>query len=92
MPSGMDDPVDSQIIRQVLEGHVNAFEILLKRYQRQVFKIVGGHVPRDMVPEVASEVFVRAYIALPGYAARNTFGSWLTGIAVRSCYDYWRKE
>ena len=88
----MDDLVDSQIIRQVLEGQVDAFEILLKRYQHQVFQIVGGHVPRAMVPEVASEVFIRAYKALPGYEGRNTFGSWLTGIAVRCCCDYWRKE
>jgi DNA-directed RNA polymerase specialized sigma24 family protein len=55
--------------------------------QHQVFKIVSGHVPREMVPEVASEVFIRTYLALPGYEGRNTFGSWLTGIAVRCCYN-----
>ncbi len=92
MPNRLDDLVDSQIIRQVLDGNVDAFEILLKRYQPQVFKIVSGHVPREMVPEVASEVFVRAYLSLPGYRARSTFGSWLAGIAVRCCHDYWRRQ
>ena len=92
MPNQIEDLNDSQIIRQVLEGKVAVFEILLKRYQALVFKIVGGHVPREMVPEVAGEIFVRAYMALPGYEARKPFGSWLTGIAVRCCSDYWRKQ
>ncbi|MBI5584217.1 MAG: RNA polymerase sigma factor [Deltaproteobacteria bacterium] len=83
---------ESRIIRQVLQGRVEDFEILLQRYQARVFQVVSGHVPPGVVSEVAGEVFVRAYLALPEYEARSTFDRWLTGIAVRCCCDYWRKH
>jgi RNA polymerase sigma-70 factor (ECF subfamily) len=92
MPNRIEALEESRIIRQVLQGRVEDFEILLHRYQARVFQVVSRHVPRDMVSEVAGEVFFRAYRALPEYEARSTFGRWLTGIAVRCCYDYWRKN
>ena len=34
---------------------------------------------------------MRAYRALPTFRGESDFGKWLSAIAVRSCYDYWRK-
>jgi RNA polymerase sigma-70 factor, ECF subfamily len=71
-------------------GDVDLFEELLMRYQEQVGRIVAGHVPREMVDEVAHDVFVRAYTSLPTYSFRTPFSHWLSTIAVRTCYDAWR--
>jgi RNA polymerase sigma-70 factor (ECF subfamily) len=84
-------PSDDEIVRQVLDGNVNAFEALLKRHSVQVLKIVQRHVPHADVEETAQEAFVRAYRSLPTYRGKNDFSRWLSAIAVRSCYDYWRK-
>jgi len=83
---------DDQIIRRVLAGHVNAFEVLLQRYRSLVFGIVIKHVPPESIEEVAQDVFVRAYQALPGYAAKGSFSRWLRTLAVRSCCDFWRNR
>jgi RNA polymerase sigma-70 factor, ECF subfamily len=88
----VDEPNDSEIIRRVAAGQLNAFEVLLHRYRALVFGIVAKHVPAESTEEVAQEVFVRAYQALPGYAARSSFARWLTTLAVRSCYDFWRNH
>jgi RNA polymerase sigma-70 factor, ECF subfamily len=87
-----DEPDDDEIIRRVVTGHVNAFEVLLQRYRSLVFGIVIRHVPPDSTEDVAQEVFVRAYQSLPIYAAKSSFSRWLTTIAVRSCCDFWRKH
>jgi RNA polymerase sigma-70 factor, ECF subfamily len=71
-------------------GDVDCFEELLMRYQEHVGRIVAGHVPREMVDEVAHDVFVRAYTSLPTYSFRTPFSHWLSTIAVRSCYNVWR--
>jgi RNA polymerase sigma-70 factor (ECF subfamily) len=84
-------PTDSQIVGQVLEGYVNAFESLLKRHGDLVLKIVRKHVPRNDVEETTQEVFVRAYQSLPSFQGKGDFRHWLSSIAVRTCYDYWRK-
>jgi len=84
-------PSDDEIVRQVLDGNVNAFEALLKRHSVRVLKIVQRHVPHEDVEETAQETFVRAYRSLPTYRGKSDFSRWLSAIAVRSCYDYWRK-
>ena len=81
---------DEEVIRRVVAGEVDLFEELLLRYQEHVGRIVAGHVPQEMVEEVAHDVFVRAYTSLPTYSFRTPFSHWLSTIAVRSCYDVWR--
>jgi len=39
---------------------------------------------------VAQIVFVKAYQSLSTYKRESPFKNWLSSIAVRSCYDYWR--
>lgn len=83
-------PDDLQIIERVLRGDVDRFAELITRYQPHVTKIVSRHVPPDRVEEIAHDVFVRAYTGLAGYSATVPFEHWLSGIAVRACYDFWR--
>jgi RNA polymerase sigma-70 factor (ECF subfamily) len=83
---------DIEIVRQVVDGYVNAFELLLKRYQHHVLKIVKKHVPTDQIEETAHDVFVRAYQSLPTFKNTSNFEHWLAAIAVRTCYDFWRKQ
>jgi RNA polymerase sigma-70 factor (ECF subfamily) len=83
---------DAEIVRQVIAGNVNAFEHLLKRYQGHVLTIVKKHMPYDQVEEVAQDVFVRAYQSLPSFKKDDSFKGWLSTIAVRTCYDFWRKH
>ena len=92
MQNQTDATSDTEIIRHVISGDVNAFETLVKRYQSHVFSIVGRHVPKDMADDVAHDVFVRAYSGLAGFAEKSGFKSWLSGIAIRACYDFWRKK
>jgi len=57
----------------------------------RVSKIVQRHIPRKDVEEIAQETFVRAYRSLQTFRGKSDFSQWLSAIAVRSCYDYWRK-
>jgi len=82
---------DSVVIRSVLEGDVNAFEILLRRYQGYVASIVSRHAPKDKIPELAHEVFVRAFQSLKTFRGGQSFRHWLAKITVRCCYDFWRE-
>lgn len=83
---------DTAVIREILDGNVDAFELLMERYQGYVFGIATKHVPRDRIQEVAHETFVRAYQSLKTFRAKTPFKHWLARIAVRSCYDFWREH
>jgi RNA polymerase sigma-70 factor (ECF subfamily) len=84
-------PSDADIIRQILDGNVNAFESLVTRYEVLVLKIVKKHVPPEEVEEAVQNAFVRAYRSLPTFKGKSPFSQWLASIAIRECYDYWRR-
>jgi len=92
MRNQLTRPSDAEIIRRIIDGDVNSFEHLLKRYQNYVLRIVTKHIPYNEVEEMSQEVFVRAYQALPGFKQEGSFRQWLSAIAVRTCYDFWRKR
>jgi len=89
---GVQTPVsdDLEIIQRVLQGEIDCFAELIARYRQHVARIVTRHVPGDRVAEVAHDVFVRAYGGLAGFAGQAPFEHWLSSIAVRTCYHFWR--
>lgn len=83
---------DDNIIASILSGNTDDFEILLKRYKAYIFGIVSKHVPPEHVEDAAHEVFIRIYESLRTYKAEAPLRHWISKIAVRYCYDFWRKQ
>ncbi len=81
---------DAEIIDRVLQGETDRFADLIVRYRPHVLHIVSGHVPADRVSEVAHDVFVRTYRSLSRFSGQVPFDHWLSRLAVRTCYDFWR--
>lgn len=86
------DTEDRDIVQRVLAGEVEAFAPLMERYQNYVLAIVHRHAPTDQVEELSQEVFIKAFQSLAGWRQAGHFRAWLSVIAVRACYDYWRKH
>ena len=94
-----DDPLpakssshESELVRRVRQGETERFADLIDRYQDHVARIVGRRVPADRAREIVHEVFVKAYVNLAQFSESVPFGHWLAGIAVRTCYDFWRER
>ncbi len=83
---------DNDLIHRILAGEVDAFEPLLLKYKASVTEVVKRHVPYPQVAAIVHEVFIRAYQSLPGYKSQSSFAHWLSVIAVRTCYDFWRQQ
>jgi RNA polymerase sigma-70 factor (ECF subfamily) len=74
---------DGFLIRQTLSGNRNAFRLLVVRYQRPIFRFLGGFaVEPAVVEELAQETFLRAYRSLSAFdSSKSAFSSWLFTIA-----------
>ena len=83
---------DAEAVRKVLDGDLDSFEILVERYKKLVFSVVGRRVPEADAPDTAHEVFLKAYRSLGSLSDPALFESWLMTLAARSCCDYWRKS
>jgi len=52
---------DGFLIRQTLSGKPNAFRLLVVRYQRPLFRFLGGFgLDQAVAEELAQETFLRA--------------------------------
>lgn len=87
-----DASSDKELIARALRGEDAAFELLVERYKRYIFSIITRHVPYENVEEIAHETFVQVYFSLRAFRAESPLQHWLSTIAVRQCYEYYRKK
>jgi len=81
---------DITLVREVLSGNAEAFRLIMERYQAFVMTIVRRHVPPGDIEDTMQEVFLRCYRSLPKFEGEGELKHWLSMIAVRTCYDFWR--
>ncbi|MGB8951920.1 MAG: sigma-70 family RNA polymerase sigma factor [Candidatus Aminicenantales bacterium] len=84
---------DRELVEQAKSGSHEAFAILVKRYEKKVFHL-AYQFTRDqaVADDLAQEVFIKAYCALPKFQFRSEFGTWLYRIVVNHIKDYLRKR
>ena len=83
---------ETDLIRRAQEGDREAFEALLKLYDRHVFAVIGSFLRRKQdVEDLAQDVFLKAYLAIRRFRPGAPFAPWLRRITVNTCYDYLRK-
>ena len=87
------DDGEGEIIRQVVEGRVELFEILIQRYQPKIFATARKYARRESeVEDIVQEIFIKAFQNLGKYRGEAPFQHWLMRIAVRTCYDFLRRH
>ena len=74
---------DEEVVARVRDGDIALYEVLMRRYNQRLFRIVRGILRDDAEAEdVVQETYVRAYAALHQFAGRAQFSTWLAKIAV----------
>jgi RNA polymerase sigma-70 factor (ECF subfamily) len=79
----MANPTDRELVAQAKGGDAQAFGVLVRRYQRRIFRL-AFHLVRTgaEAEDVTQETFVRAYQALDRFDGRSEPFTWLYRIAV----------
>lgn len=78
----MENPSDSDVIREVLLGNTDLFGVLFERYSRKVFGYFWhfSHRKEDC-EDFLQDTFYRAYVNLKDCREHEKFSSWLFSIA-----------
>jgi RNA polymerase sigma-70 factor (ECF subfamily) len=78
---------DEEVVRRVIEGEPALFEILMRRYNRRLFRVTRSIVTNDLEAEdIIQDAYVRAYQHLNQFEGRARFSTWLTKIAIYEAY------
>ena len=79
------DDSDQQLVERVQAGDKAAFDVLVRKYQHRVLKLVGRFVSDAAEAEdVAQEAFLKAYRALASFRGDSAFYTWLYRIAINT--------
>ena len=84
-----DRDIDQQLVERVQRGDKAAFDLLVVKYQRKIFRLLSRLI-RDTaeIEDVAQEAFVKAYRALPSFRGDSAFYTWLYRIAINTAKNY----
>jgi RNA polymerase sigma-70 factor (ECF subfamily) len=70
-------------------GEREAFDRLVERYQRDVYRLCYRYVNNhEDANDMAQEAFIRAYRAMGRFRGDSSFSTWLYRIAVNTCLNF----
>lgn len=79
---------DEEIIRNINDGEIKLFEILIRRYDPFLYKI--GRTYRynhQDTQDLMQDAYINAYCNLKKFENRSSFKTWLTRIMLNVCYQ-----
>jgi len=81
--------IDQKLVLRVQQGDKAAFDLLVRKYQHKIAKLISRYV-RDLreVEDVTQEALIKAYRAIGGFRGDSAFYTWLYRIAVNTAKNY----
>ncbi|MDR2172746.1 MAG: RNA polymerase sigma factor RpoE [Burkholderiales bacterium] len=81
--------IDQQLVVRTQQGDKSAFELLVRKYQRRLARLLSRLI-RDPaeVEDVAQETFIKAYRSLPDFRGDSAFYTWLYRIGINTAKNH----
>lgn len=84
---------DEILAIETLKGNLDAFEELVNRYQKPVFKIAYRMVgQREEAEDVSQEIFLTVFQKIHQFDPAKKFTPWLYRVAVNTCISRLRRK
>ncbi len=80
---------DQVLVRRVQRGDKAAFDVLVRKYQHKIVKLVTRYVHDGAEAlDVSQEAFIKAYRAIHGFRGDSAFYTWLYRIAINTAKNH----
>lgn len=85
-------PSDADLARRIVEGDQHAFELLMRRHNRPLYRTARSILKDDAEAEDAlQDAYLQAYRAMDRYRGESSLSTWLTRIVVNEAIARSRK-
>lgn len=79
---------DQLLVERAQQGDKKAFNLLVVRYQNRVAGLLTRYIPRDDIPDIVQESFIKAFRSLESFRGESAFYTWLYRIAVNTAKNH----
>jgi RNA polymerase sigma-70 factor (ECF subfamily) len=77
---------DQEIIERILHGENELYSVIVKRYNRRLYRVGMSIINDDVEIEDAMQVaYMNAYFSLSKFSFKSGFATWLTRIMINEC-------
>lgn len=88
-PAQHESLSDREVIALVLQGDVDFFEVLLRRYNQQLYRIARSYLSEEEdVKEVMQNAYLKAFEHLDQFRADAKFSTWLVRITIHEALKH----
>lgn len=92
-PAGTPPPLADELVEQVRSRAVGAWEALMRRHNRRLYRVARSMLHNDAEAEDAlQEAYLCAYRSIDGFRAEATLATWLNRIVVNECMTRVRRQ
>jgi len=78
---------DAEVINGILSGNKSLFEILIRRYNPDLYKIGRGYgFSHQDTEDLMQETFISSFQNLSKFENRSSFKTWIIRIMLNQCY------
>jgi len=92
-PLRADPRSDSDLVRSLLAGDATAFETIMRRHNRLMFRSARAIVGDDAeAQDVVQEAYLRAFMNLAAWRSEAALSTWLARIAIHVALSVRRKK
>src|SRR5437016_2366490 len=84
---------DGELVDRYLNGDTTAFDEIMIRYERQIYRICYRFVEnREDAMDLAQDVFIKAFEHLATFRRESSLKTWLYRIAMNHCINHVKKH
>ena len=93
MSASYNTPQEDALIKRAAEGDRDAFECILRTYEKMVYSSVKSRIGNDDdALDISQEVFIKIWRYIATYRGDCRFATWVYRICGNACMDFLRHE
>ncbi|HLV92233.1 MAG TPA: RNA polymerase sigma factor [Aequorivita sp.] len=74
---------ESQVIKRILSGEKELYEILVRRNNQKLYRVIRGYLKDDgEIEDIMQDTYVKAFTKLHQFKLESTFSTWLIRIGI----------
>lgn len=83
---------DLTLVQRIANGDRAAFELMMRRYNRRLFRLARATLGNDAEAEdVLQDAYLRAYRSIEGFRGEAALSTWLSRLVLNECFDRRRR-
>lgn len=86
-PAALAVMSDAEIVQRVRQGHEQLFELLMRRHNRKVYRVIRSVLnSENEIEDVMQQAYLQAFAHLHQFEGRSSFSTWLIRIALHESF------